>query len=115
MTSPAISYYLKSEIAGDVKVRIYDGGRLIAEMDGAKSAGVHTVRWNLQARRERVAGEPVPAGGRGGGRGGFAGAQGCDPNSVCAPARTGEYRVVLTVGGRELSQTARILTDPSAR
>ena len=57
-----ISYYLKSDVTGDVKVRVYSGSRVIAEMDGAKTAGVNTVRWNLQVRRERIAGEAAPPG-----------------------------------------------------
>ena len=61
-TDMGISYFLKSEPAGDVKVRVYNGSRVIAEIDGAKTAGVNTVRWNLQARRERIAGEAAPAG-----------------------------------------------------
>lgn len=42
-----------------------DGGaRVIAEVDGPKTAGVNSVRWNMQARRE--AGPADAAGGRGG-------------------------------------------------
>jgi hypothetical protein len=56
-TDMGISYYLRSDVSGDVKVRVYDSGRMIAEMDGPKTAGINTVRWNLQARRDRIEGE----------------------------------------------------------
>ena len=95
-TDMGISYYLKSESTGDVKVRVYEAVAVIAEMDGTKTAGVNTVRWNLQTRRERIAGEPGAPAGRGGrGAGGLPGAgaaQACDPGFVCAPARPAEYR-----------------------
>jgi hypothetical protein len=114
-----ISYYLKSAVSGDVKLRIYDSGRVIAELDGPKSPGINTVRWNLQTRRDRIPGEPGAAGGgragRGGGFAGASGGQGCDPNSVCSPAPAAEYRAVLSVGGREFTQPARILPDPAGR
>jgi len=113
-TDMGIGYYLKNEATGDVKVRIYDGSRMIAELDGPKTAGVNTVRWNLQARRERIEGEAPPAGGgRGGGRGGGGGGAGAQAGGVVfSQAGVGAYRVVLSVGGREYTQTAHILPDP---
>jgi photosystem II stability/assembly factor-like uncharacterized protein len=116
-TDMGISYFLKSAVTGDVKVRVYDGARVVAEMDGSKNAGINTVRWNLQARRERVAGEAAAGGrgGRGGGGGGFGrggAAAGADPNFATSPADIGEYRVVLSVGGKDYSQSARIVKDP---
>jgi hypothetical protein len=124
-TDVGISYYLKNDVSGDVKVRVYDGSRMISEMDGTKAAGINTVRWNMQARRDRIDGEAVAGGGRGGrggggggGRaggagagGGAAGAGGAAP--VMTPVGIGDYRVVLSVGGREYTQAARILADPS--
>lgn len=118
-TDMGIGYYLKADVTGDVKVRVYSGSRVVAEMDGPKTAGINTVRWNLQARRDRIPGEPPPAagrGGRGGGGGaGFGGgAPAGDPNAAFSPASVGEYRVVLSVGGREYSQRAEIKADPRA-
>jgi photosystem II stability/assembly factor-like uncharacterized protein len=107
----AVSYYLKADVAGDVKVRVYDGARLVAEMDGPKSAGINTVRWNLQARRERIPGEVAAGGGRRGGGGG-GGGQGADPNFVYTEAKVGAYRVVLSAAGREFGQTAVITAEP---
>jgi len=124
-TDMGISYYLKNEVTGDVKVRVYGNGRVIAEMDGTKAAGVNTVRWNLQMRREQIVGEAAPAGrgggrGAGGGGGGRAGGAGAAPApgpggvgfTNIGPAPVGTYRVVLVVGGKEYSQTALIVPDP---
>ena len=122
-TDMGISYFLKGDVTGDVKVRVYSGSRVIAEMDGAKTAGVNTVRWNLQGRRERIAGEAVAAAGGRGGRGGGGGAgggrgagAGADAGAAAGfatfAAPTGTYRVVLSVGGREYTQIAQIVPDP---
>lgn len=102
-----INYALKTAPSGDVKIRIYDGSRVIAEMDGTKNAGINTVRWNLSGQRERGLGEAA-AGGRAGGRGGAAPAGG----TATFQAGPGEYRVVLSVGGREYTQKAFVLSDP---
>jgi photosystem II stability/assembly factor-like uncharacterized protein len=107
----AISYYLKTEATGDVKVRVFDGSRVIADMDGSKTAGINTVRWDEQTCRERIPGEAVPAGGRGGGGRGGRGGGTCA--GVATEAGIGEYRVVLSVGGHDYVQTARIVPDPS--
>jgi hypothetical protein len=128
-TDMGISYYLRSDVSGDVKVRVYDSGRMIAEMDGPKTAGINTVRWNLQARRDRIEGEAVAGagGGRGGGGGGGGGRGGgggagavgapgaapAAPAPVTSPAGTGDYRVALVVGGREYWQLGRIVPDPN--
>jgi hypothetical protein len=107
----AISYYLKTEATGDVKVRVFDGSRVIADMDGSKTAGINTVRWDEQTCRERIPGEAVPAGGRGGGGRGGRGGGTCA--GVATEAGIGEYRVILSVGGHDYVQTARIVPDPS--
>jgi hypothetical protein len=103
-------------VSGDVKIRIYDGSRMIAEMDGAKTAGLNTVRWNMQARRDRIEGEAVAGGGRGGRGGGAGGRGGAGAAGAGGPVtttvETGDYRVVLAVGGKEYAQVARILPDP---
>jgi hypothetical protein len=108
-TDMGISYYLKSDVTGDVKVRVYNGSRMLAEMDGAKTAGINTVRWNLQMRRETLAGG-APAGGGAGGPGGGRGGGGGGGAAATAPV--GTYRVVLMVGGKEYSQLALIVPDP---
>jgi hypothetical protein len=103
-----INYYLKTEATGNVEVRVFDGSRVIATVEGAKTAGINTVRWDEQASRERIPGEAVSGGGRGGrGRGG------ANCAGACSEAAIGEYRVVLSVGGHDYTQIARILPDPS--
>jgi hypothetical protein len=122
----AINYYLKSAVTGDVRVRIHDGSRVIAEMTGTKNAGLNTVRWNLMGRRESIAGEAASGGGRGGrgggggggGRAGGAGAAGPDPAgppTVPTPVDVGDYRVVLTVNGKDYERTVMVLPDPRRR
>jgi hypothetical protein len=109
----AINYVLKSAPSGDVKVRIYDGSRLISEMNGSKNAGINSVRWNMIGTREAGLAEAA-AGGRGGGgrggRGGGAPAGGSGQTSYTVDP--GEYRVVLSVGGKEYTQKAFVLADP---
>ena len=102
-----IAYYLKNEVAGDVTVRIFDGSRLVAQLPGVtKTPGINWVRWNMTETRERIPGEAAPSRGRGGaGRGGAP----TDPSVVITEAGVGAYRVVLTVNGRDYTQTVRIM------
>jgi len=114
-TDMGISYFLKNEPAGDVKVRVYVGSRVVAEMDGTKTPGLNTVRWNLQARRERITGEAAPVAGGGGraGGGGAAPAAGAGQFANLGPVGPGTYRVVLVVGSREYTQLAQVVPDPN--
>ncbi len=118
-----IRYFLKSA-EKDVKVRVYDGARMIAEVDAPKSAGVNSVRWNMQARRERTDAERTAGGGGnvgGGGGGGFggAGATGAAGDvvfpvaagGVLSTVRPGSYDVVLVVGGREYRSRAVVMVE----
>jgi hypothetical protein len=120
-----INYYLKSAASGGVTVRVYDGARMIAETTTAPGqAGLNTVRWTMQSSRAITEAEQQ-AGGRGRGRGGFAGggrgggeaAAGSPqfpapaPNTVLSNIGPGHYRVVLSVAGREYSQTALVMAD----
>jgi len=121
-----INYYLKSAAEG-VKVRVYDGARMIAEGDAPGNAGLNTVRWTMQSARPATEAE-LAAGGRGrggrggGGGGGFGGGRGggaaagspqfpAPGTGVLATVNPGEYRVVLSVGGREYTQTAFVMAD----
>jgi len=49
-----INYYLRSEISGQVKIKIYQGQMLINELKGTGRAGLNQVLWNLTTRRERT-------------------------------------------------------------
>ena len=117
-----INYYLKSAATG-AKVRVYDGARVIAEADAPGAAGLNTVRWTMQSARPMTAAEQQ-AGGRGrggrggGGRGGGGGAAQASPqfpapaqNTVLATVPPGTYRVVLSVGGREYTQSALVIAE----
>ena len=119
-----INYYLKSAATG-VAVRVYDGARVIAETAGAPGkAGLNTVRWTLQSQRPMTEAEQAEArGGRGrGGFGGRGGGSNADspafpsvaPNTVLATVPPGEYRVVLSVGGKDYSQIALVLAEPGS-
>ena len=117
-----INYYLKSAAQG-VKVRVYDGARMIAEGDAPGNAGLNTVRWTMQSVRAATEAEQAGGrgrGGRGGGGGGFGGGRGggaapaspqfpAPGTGVMATVNPGEYRVVLSVGGREYTQTAFVM------
>ncbi len=111
-----IRYWLKSAPAGDVKVRVYEGTRLIREIAGTKAAGLNTVRWDLQERlRELTAAERQQSAGRRGGGGGRGGGAPLDPNYMWGLAGAGTYRVELVVGGRTLEKSAVVLPDPAVR
>ena len=120
-----INYYLKAPVSGGVTVRVYDGARMIAETNAPGDAGLNTVRWTMQSARPTTEAEQAAGRGRGGrGRGGFGGGRGgagaatAAPqfpapaaNTVLATVPPGQYRVGLSVGGREQSQTALVLAD----
>jgi photosystem II stability/assembly factor-like uncharacterized protein len=97
----AISYYLKTVPAGDVKITISDlAGRVIRELDAPKEVGLNRVQWNLGPTPPQFPGR----GGRGrGGRGVPFVAQ----NAV-AP---GDYVVKLAVGGKELQTAVQVEAD----
>ena len=121
-----INYYLKSAANG-VTVRVYDGARMIAETSSAPGKpGLNTVRWTMQSVRPMTEAEQQAASGRGGRGagalgGGFAGRGGTPPaipqfpsaaaNTVTATVPPGEYRIVLSVGGREYAQTAQVRAE----
>ncbi len=117
-----INYYLKSAASG-VAVRVFDGARMIAELPNAPGkAGLNTVRWTMQSSRPATPAEQQ-AGGRGGRGGGFGGRGGAAdpaasprfpapaPNTVIATVAPGEYRVVLSAGGHEYTQTALVTAE----
>lgn len=104
----AIYYHLKTRITSPVKIQIWKGDRLINEMDGPNSSGLHRVLWNMMIRRERSEAEIKALQERlerASAFGGF------DPRFVTAPAPAGEYRVVLKAGTTELSTMAVIKED----
>jgi len=125
----AINYYLKAKPAGEVKVQIYQGNLLINELTGTGNPGLNQVTWNMMKRRARTDEEKKAMAARGAGRGAglpagvdlsdispemlarFRGQQ--DPNFVSSAAGEGDYKVVLTVDGRQYTGIAKILPDPT--
>jgi photosystem II stability/assembly factor-like uncharacterized protein len=114
-----IKYWLKTPPAGDVRLRIFEGARLVRELQGTKNAGVNSVVWDLsRIVRERTEAEKKEQQGRGAGRGG-GGRGGGQPAAsldfITGPGAPGNYRVVLSVGGRESEKTLTVMPDPAAR
>ena len=99
----AISYYLRSAPAGDVKITISDyTGRVIRTFAGPKDAGLNRVQWTLTG--DPPAGAAAGGGGRGGGGGGFGGFGG-------GAVEPGTYLVKLVVGGTELTTKVVVEAD----
>jgi photosystem II stability/assembly factor-like uncharacterized protein len=91
----AISYWLKSEPAGDVRISITDvTGREIRSINGTKTAGLNRVQWDLGM---------TVGGGRGRGQGG---GQGPAPAATAQPqpATAGEPAAPPGVAGQQPAQ-----------
>jgi hypothetical protein len=101
-------YYSLGTKAKTVSLRVVNyEGKQVATLSGPAEPGLHRVNWNLMrasARPPRGAGGPPAFGGRGG-RGGMFGG---------APVPVGNYRVILSVDGKEFTQGVRIEADPNA-
>jgi hypothetical protein len=96
----AINYYLKGAAAGPVKITISDvTGRVIRDLEGAGTAGINRVQWNLAPNAPQGA-----QGGRGGGGGGGGG-------FGAASVPPGMYKVTLTIGSTTLTKTVEVLED----
>jgi hypothetical protein len=89
-----ITYYLKSAAAGDVKITISEGSRVVRTLDGTKNAGINRVWWNLTETPQ-----PGQQTGRGGGRGGF------------AQVTPGVYQVTIEAGGKKITKPMEVLKD----
>jgi len=114
-----IDYYLKSAASGNVTIAIQDAkGQTVRTLNGSRGAGLNRVYWDLRdspSKRVVYRTSPLYApeirvgpdgireseGGFGGGGGDFAMLQ-----------LPGTYTVKLSVGGRDYSQSLRVLKDP---
>lgn len=106
----AISYYLKTVPAADVKITISDyTGKVIRNITGTKDIGINRVQWNMR-------GDPPPrpanlppgfGGGGGGGGGGFGGLF-----NIGQLVEPGTYVVKLSAGGKELTTKVVVEADP---
>jgi photosystem II stability/assembly factor-like uncharacterized protein len=131
----ATLYYSLTKKADKVSLKVVDiDGKTVRELTAAATPGLHRVNWNL------TRGTGVAGGAGGGGRGGRGGAGGGGGGGAVAPPAgegteegqpmggggrggfgfggrpvpPGTYRVVLTVDGKELTQTVRVEADPDA-
>ena len=104
----AISYYLKSIPAGDVKLTISDyTGKVVRSLVATKDTGINRIQWNLRGEPIRPpAGFAGFGGGGGGGGGGFGGA------FAGPPLEAGTYQVKLSVNGKDYTTKAVIENDP---
>lgn len=104
----AISYYLKTAPATDVKITISDyTGKVVRTITGTKDVGINRIQWNLRGEPIRPpAGLPGFGGGGGGGGGGFGGF------NLGLPLEAGTYQVKLSVNGKDFTTKAVIENDP---
>ncbi len=105
----AVSYYLKSAPAGDVKITISDyTGKVVRNITGTKEVGINRVQWNLRADPPpRPANLPAGiGGGGGGGGGGFGGLFTQGP--VLEP---GTYILKISVGGKDFTTKVVVEAD----
>jgi hypothetical protein len=112
----AISYYLKSAPAGDVKIRIEDAkGELVRTINGTKTVGINRVNWDLrgeQTKEVRLRTSPAYAPEIRNGNEGWRVAPDGARMSVLMPP--GNYTVKLVAGGAELSQPLIVRKDPNS-
>ena len=112
----SIYYYLKQKPQGDLKIKVYNGNMLINEIEGKAESGLHKVVWMMDQRRERTEAEKKQAKQmmermRQYGAMARQFMRGTDPNYISSPAPLGNYRIVLTVDGKEFTEYASILQD----
>jgi photosystem II stability/assembly factor-like uncharacterized protein len=112
----AISYYLKSAPAGDVRIRIADAnGQTIRTLAGTKNVGFNRVTWNLEGEpttEVRMRTSPPYAPEITVGPDGTRNAPGAGRLSILMPP--GTYTVKLLVAGQEFSQPLIVKKDPNS-
>ena len=112
----AISYYLKSAPAGDVKIKIEDAkGQLVRTLNGTKNAGLNRIAWNLEGEpttEVRMRTSPAYAPEIKVGPDGTRNAPGAGRMSILMPP--GSYTVKLSVAGQDLAQPLILKKDPNS-
>ncbi len=112
----AISYYLKSAPAGDVKIVIQDAnGQTVRTINGTKTVGINRVTWDLrneQTKEVRLRNSPAYAPEIRNGAEGWRLAPDGSRSSVLMPP--GNYTVKLLAGGAESSQPLVVKKDPNS-
>ena len=106
-----VNYHQKAAAAGDVAIQVMQGSRMIAETKKApNAAGMNQVLWNMRATPVTLVAQPAQAPRFAGGRG--AQVEPTIPTfGGTVPVDPGEYTIVMTVGGKTYTKTARILED----
>jgi hypothetical protein len=130
-------YYSLTKKADKISLKVMDvEGKLVRELRPNGEPGLHRITWDMGRAVARTGGARGGRGGPGGGSGSGPGAGGAaggisetptesgeetpprrpgggfgGPGGA-APVASGTYRVVLTVDGKEFSQTLRVEGDP---
>jgi len=112
----AISYYLKTAPAGDVRISIADAkGQTVRTFTGGKNAGLNRVVWNLEGElttEVRMRTSPAYAPEIKLDKDGTRSAPGAPRMSILLPP--GTYTVKLSVAGQEFSQPLVVKKDPNS-
>ncbi len=106
-----INYYLKKAIDGDVVISVFKGNKLINELKGQNSAGLHHVQWNMDERIKRSEKEKRILQHRLRMAAAYGFKAKIDLDYKTEPVNEGDYRVILTAGEKKLSGTATIIKD----
>jgi photosystem II stability/assembly factor-like uncharacterized protein len=112
----AISYYLKTAPAGDVRISIADAkGQTVRTFTGGKNAGLNRVVWNLEGEQTtevRMRTSPAYAPEIKLDKDGTRSAPGAPRMSILLPP--GTYTVKLSVAGQEFTQPLVVRKDPNS-
>ena len=112
----AISYYLKTAPAGDVRISIADAkGQTVRTFTGGKNAGLNRVVWNLEGElttEVRMRTSPAYAPEIKLDKDGTRSAPGAPRMSILLPP--GTYTVKLSVAGQEFTQPLVVKKDPNS-
>ncbi len=102
-------YYLGQDLGEDATFTVYQGEIPIATLTGSGEAGLHKVMWQMDKRQERSQRQQEQLRERYAQWG-----RDVDEDQIrysSEPAPIGEYTVVMTVGGEEMTRAVSILRD----
>ena len=105
----SLRYYIGAGTSGDVTFTVYQGNVAIAEIEGRGTPGLHEVAWRMDKRRERSAAEQAQMRARSEQFG--RPAREDQIRFVSEDAPIGDYRIVMSAGGREIERSVSILRD----
>jgi hypothetical protein len=115
-----LNYYLKKESKDALKIKIYQGDRLLNELNGKNTAGLNQVIWGMNKRdRKRTDREKEQVQRQVDRMKGF-GLSGeqieqymgrMDMDYITSSVGPGEYTIVMEAGGVKMSRQALILKD----